>query len=284
MAALLKTLVFVGAVLLLGGGIFYRWIGPELLTPAMKWRLRRGVIVGLSLLILASLADVAWTPSRILGRFDLAFIWEYLLYSHQGRATLVRILLAVLTALMVFGSSLPLRVDNIVFALLGLGVLATFSYLSHAASMGGLLPLIADLGHFSAAALWAGSVIYLAWSPAWWQQEKSHSLLLAVRRVSKTGLLSVLLLFITGIYASLLHIASPTILATSPYGRILVIKVSLVLTILGLAALNRWSFLPALEAAKDQQSFGRMINVEAWFLLVVLTVTGVLTTTPPPHG
>ncbi len=96
------------------------------------------------------------------------------------------------------------------------------------------------------------------------------------------------LLFATGIYASLLHIERPDVLTATLYGRTLIVKLALVGVILGIAALNRWHFLPKLSAhgygtGALPHRFGRVLLLEAALLLTIFAVTGLLTTSPLPH-
>lgn len=278
MTPLLKTALYLGAVLLLGAGVF-RYLGPEL-APTMARTLRRGVLLGGLLLIATSVGDVTWTVTQLLGRWDTAFVWEYTLYTRHGRLALVRI--ALVAALLIL-SLRPRAVRPWLFSLVSLSILATFSFLSHAAVMHGAPAALADVLHFTAATLWGGAVLYAALSPVWAHEPASVALMALMARVSSLGLGCVLLLTATGVYASLLHLSRPAELTTTPYGLALVFKLTLVGTILLLAALNRWWLLPALKRGKTRR-LGRMMKLEAFLLLTVFAATGLLTTRPLPHS
>ena len=280
MSAALKTALYLGTVLLLGAGVFRFVIGPEL-APAMRRSLRVGAVLGAILVIVVSFADVGWTLFRLVGRFDPALTWEYLLTTRHGQATLLRLALTLPLAALVLGGHR--RLSGSLSAVTGLGVLVTFSYLSHAAVQHGAAALLSDLGHFAASALWGGAVLYTALSPAWGDPAQREPLTRAVRRVSRTGLGSVLLLTATGLYASVLHLAAPELLTTTPYGRLLTLKLALVAVILGLAAFNRWVYLPALTQRGTTRGFARVLRLEALLLLTVFAATGLLTTSPLPH-
>jgi copper resistance protein D len=278
--ALIKTLAYLGVVLLVGAGLFRYAMGPELLDKRMWGRLRLGALLGVALIVVASFGDVTWSIATILGRFDPATTWDYLLTSNHGRATLLRSGLALLLAVLTVS---PRTYDPALLTVPGVGVLATFSYLSHGTAMHGSSALLTDLGHFIAATLWGGAVLYTALSPAWGEPERLPELNRVVARVSSIGLFSVLVLAATGVYASTMHLDAPALLATSAYGRVLSLKVALVVVILGIAALNRWWFVPALRRGHAQRRFGRILKVEALLLIGVLAATGLLTTSPLPH-
>ena len=281
MAAALKTLAYLGVVLLVGAGVFRLFIGPEL-SKRMRRTLRAGTLVGGVLIVLVSLADVTWSVSRLIGRFDPALTTDYLLNTNHGRMALVRLALTPPLVALTLGA-LPARLHRALYLLTSLGVLTTFSYLSHAAVQHGAAALLGDLGHFAAAALWGGAVLYTALLPTWRYEPAHADLTRTMGRVSSLGLWCVVLLMATGVYAGLLHLSRPAELTTTPYGLALVLKLVLVGTILALAGFNRWWLLPALKKGRTQR-LGQMLRLEAALLITVFAATGILTTRPLPHG
>ena len=280
MDAVVKGFLYLGVVLLVGAGLFARFIGPGL--NRTRRRLLVGASVGAGLVGVGSVFNIVITLMNVLGRFDGGFFWAYVQTTNHGRATLVRlILVALLLSLM--WARLPRRLGNALFLLTSSGLLLTFSFISHNAAMGGRVPLLADLGHFVGASAWAGAVLYTAFVPRWHEAAARPGLKVAVERVSSLGLASVALLFATGIYVGLLHIGRASALTETVYGRVLVVKVALVLVILAIAAANRWYFLPALRKSAPSDGFVRMFRLEALLLILVLGVTGILTTSPMPH-
>ena len=281
MSAPVKAAVYLGVMLLVGAGVFRFAVGPEL-ERGMRRTLRAGAVLGAVLVVLASLTDVVWTLLNVVDRFDPALTWAYLLTTRHGQATLLRLALTLPLALLVLGRHR--RFSRSLFAITSLGVLVTFSYLSHAAVQEGAAALVADLGHFTAAALWGGAVLYTALTPAWNDPAQREALTRVVRRVSRAGLGSVLLLTATGVYAGVLHLDTPATLTTTPYGRALSVKLVLVALVLALAGLNRWVLLPRLTERGATRVFAQVMELEAFLLILVFTITGVLTTSPLPHG
>ncbi len=276
MEALLKTSAYLGAVLLLGAGLYGYVIAQE--VKPRRW-LRVGALVGVGLLLVGSAGDLVWTLFRLTGRFDPALTLEYTLTTLHGRWMMARLGLALVALFILLTARW-----RVPFALASVGLLTSFSALSHGAAMYGPPALLADLGHTVAATLWGGAILYTALG---WRGLGAHREG-ALGRVSSLGLGSVGLLFATGIYASLLHIERPEVLTTTLYGRTLLVKLALVGVILGIAALNRWHFLPKLRAhgygsGTLPHRFGQVLLLEAALLLTVFAVTGVLTTSPLPH-
>lgn len=275
-AAVIKALTYFGVIFLLGAGV-YRFVIAHALRAAAAQRrgLTWGAGTGAAVLIAASLLGIVWRLTQVLGRFDLPLSLEYLLTTGGGRLALLRVGLVLLTLL-----SLRLR-SAWPFFLLALGVLYSFSATSHAAVLHGNFALITDLGHFVGAGLWGGAVLYTS---LFWESLGTERLV-ALGRVSRVGLGSVILLTATGVYTSTLHLAAPAELVSTPYGLVLSIKLALVAVILGVAALNRWHFLPRLRAEPQTHiRFGRILLLEALLLLTVFAATGLLTTSPLPHN
>lgn len=269
-AALIKALAYFGTVFLLGAGVYHFFTVPgNRQEPLLRW-----AGLGAGVLIAASLADVTWRLWQVLGRFDPDLTLTYIFQTAGGRFALLRLALVLLTLVTL---RLPWHWP---FVLVGLGVLYSFSATSHAAVMNGAPALIADLAHFTAASLWGGAVLYTALT---WNALGTDRLRV-LERVSSIGLGAVLLLLVTGIYTSTLHLETPNQLVSTPYGLALTLKLSLVAVVLGIAALNRWHFLPRLRAdPQSHQGFGRILILEACLLLAIFAATGLLSTSPLPH-
>ena len=293
--ALVKASLLLGAVLLVGAGVFGRFVAPELRVHGGARTLQRsGVLAGVFVLLVGSVLDVAQTLHTLVGHYDDVFLMEYLRFTRHGNATLLRF---VLTATLAFlslrlidsGAYAPHRRSttpygaNYVYVSLSLGLLATFSWTSHAAALGGAPPLLADLAHFTAASAWPGAVFYLALVPDWRSGEQRADLTKALRRVSALGLACVVLLFLTGSYTSLIHLQNPIHFAASPYGETLLYKLLLVVSIVGLAAYNRLWLLPAFLRGELICRFQNVLRLEALTLVAVFVITGVLTTSATPH-
>jgi putative copper export protein/mono/diheme cytochrome c family protein len=280
---LVKTMLYLGAVLLLGAGVFARWIGP-LGGDAERRRLGVGWTAGIVLLLVGSLADVAGALTRALGAFDPTHFPAYLLDTQHGNAVLARVgLVLIVAALGTAGVDRP-AVDRPAFALAGGLLLATFSLASHAVGTGRVALIAADLLHLVAMVAWAGSVAYLAWLPIWSSRAHTEPRLPgALRAVSSLGLAAVGVLVATGAFASAQHLWGGPALVQTPYGRALVAKVALVGVVLAVAGANRWVLLPAIGSRGVPAIFGRLVRIEALLLVGVIVASGVLTTRPLPE-
>ena len=277
MADLLKTALFIGLMLLLGAGVFSRYIGVELRGEGVRARLRLGLALGGVLVIAASFGSVLLVFSHL--GLSANMLGEYLLYTSHGRWTLLRAALVGGLVALGLGRRLPLASERTLHLALSFALLVSVSAMSHAGTSGNRLLLFADLGHLIAAALWAGSLIPLALSPVW-SKGQSKALQETMARVSVAGLLSVGLLFVTGIYASSVHLTRPAELFQTDYGFVLFCKGVLVMTVVGIAVGNRWLVLPLLPRG-GAFMLRRTVRLEALFLVAILALSGILTESEP---
>ena len=277
-----KAALFVGIVLLLGAGVFARWIAQELRDGVARRRIQAGAWMGAVLLVGGSIPEVVDTISRAAGSFDWSLLLPYVTETRHGNAVLAR---SVIVALLVWLGTGPQRhwADSAAFIILGLMLLMTFSLVSHAGAQAGLLPVLADLAHLSGVAAWAGAIAYGAWVLVWPASgTTTPSLAGAARRLSTAGLWSVTLISATGVYASLKNIWGPQALTGTPYGRALLVKLSVVSVVAAIAAVNRWVLVPSLTREAAAGRLARSVKVESLVLLAVLGVTAVLVSQPPP--
>lgn len=273
MNAFIKASLYLGTILLVGAGGYRFFVARSMERSRV---LLVASLLGFVLLSLGSVANLAQTVTNVLGRVDLSFIWQYATSTQHGRMTFLRLGLALFLIPIIALPRWP-KVQTVLFSLAGLGLLMTFSTLSHATTMQGTPALLADLVHFSAASLWVGAVLFSVLHKVW----NSATFETVMKRVSSLALISVGLLVSTGIYASIIHIKTFALLFGTEYGRILVVKVGVFSIILVLAALNRWYFMPNLLARRVP--FQRMLLLEAFLLIAVLVITGLLTVSPVPH-
>ncbi len=282
---MIRALLYLGALLMLGSWLFAHWVAPELTSGAARRRAWVGAVIGAALLALGSILDAAGALARAVGAFDVALLPSFLIETRQGNIALIRLGLVGYLVFATGGgrSAAPGRKALSVAA--ALGVLATFSFTSHAAGLGGFLPVVADLLHLVGAAVWGGALIYLAWLPIWPDRgaDPDASLVRAVRRVSGLGLAGVGVLVFTGIYASILHLWGLPALTDTPYGHALLYKVGVVIVILGVAAVNRWLLVPAVSRPRSAQILARLVKAESVLIVAVLGLTGVLTGRPTPE-
>lgn len=267
--SVLRALLYVGVFMLLGGGVFARYLGPGMVR-AQRWRLWY-LISGGFLLALGATLYGAYHLTWMLG--DTSLLWSYLLETSQGRWLLLRMGLLVGLLLLSMGW---FRWDRWLYPLLAAGFLFTLTLTSHAAE-GGPLQMASGFLHLAFAAVWGGGVLALALT---WPGTKRDAVLGAIRRLSALGFGAVILLSLMGLYLAWVRLDEVANLWNTTYGQRLLIKLGLVGLVVGLAAVNRLWLLPRL---RDKRAKGlQTVSLEAASILGVLLASGFLATAEPP--
>ncbi|MEK7328827.1 MAG: copper resistance protein CopC, partial [Chloroflexota bacterium] len=140
-------------------------------------------------------------------------------------------------------------------------LLLTISLGSHAAADADpLLPIVADWLHLVAASAWVGGLTHFV--AGMWSARSLDSKLrtqLTARllpRFSAVALISVGVLVLTGLYAGVLRVGSFEALNNSFYGRVLIVKLILILPMIAIGAVNLLAITPAMKLAATQDLTG----------------------------
>ena len=176
------------------------------------------------------------------------------------------------------------------WAALSGGLLATSTLSGHAAvATPRFVSVMTDLTHLVSGAIWFAGIIVLCLvlPDAWRGKDDVDRLKLlapTVARFSRVALVVFLVLGVTGVVNSFLHIGSWNDLVDTGYGRTLAAKVLVYGLLLGLGAVNHFVLRRRLEHANDvsdasiaRRTFRRTIAAELSLALVVMALTGLLT-------
>lgn len=243
---------------------------------------RRGRVFRMTALIwmvvVGTLATVLRDPTAVTGSHIV----------HLGFLLLVATVYGLISALAAL--ILPLipdiRLPEGVWVLPAAGaiLLGGITISSHAVGVGPLA-VMADWVHLLAAAAWAGGLISLVYVLATAERGLRGELAAAfVLRFSNLSALSALVLVMTGSYAAWLHIPALRAFMVTLYGKALLAKLLLVVPLIGLGAVNRFSLRPRVErgtAPPAVRWFVRVLGGEAGLAAGIMLAVAVLTVTPP---
>ncbi len=187
---------------------------------------------------------------------------------------------------------------------LGLGLLSLIGPRATAkpfamAGLAGVGAALAASGHASAAepqwltrpmvflhgigiAFWAGALMPLGLALKGQSTEAAPFL----RRFSWLILPVVAVLVAAGIVLAVIQVQTPTALVDTAYGRLLLIKLGLLVFLFTLAAVNRWKLTASAEAGATevQRRLSRSIGVEMLIVLAIFGVAAGWRFTPPPRA
>jgi copper transport protein len=262
------------------------------LADRLAPRLRRYALAAAGVALLGSVAAlvaqaVAVAPDAALP----TAVGETLSGTRYGRIWLIRILglLLVTVAVVVglWGRTGWRRAALTAGTVIGLGVPVPFSLLSHAAAQprGADSAMAADALHLLAAAIWGGGLLLLAvvlvpalrpLAAGTWRA----ALQVAISRFSVLGLAAWGILLLSGLYSAWLHVGSLEALSQTPYGQSLLLKGTLLVPVLALAAVHLllgWRGAASARPGRVAVTFA----LEALLIVAVLLVVGRLIGQPP---
>lgn len=273
----IKAVLLLSTALLVGSGMSRYLLAG---TVPARWMLTTTVLAGL-LLLAGSYADIVATLQSVFSRFDGELLGRYMVSTRHGSAIIWR---TGLTVALVVLLCLPRHPVLGGLALLSSAALiVTFSVTSHAAAMAGAVPMIVDAVHFAAAAVWSGSLFHAAAANLWHESSRT-ALLKLMTQVSAIGLASVAVVVFTGFFSALVHTSEPATFVGSEYSWVLLAKILLVAVTIGIAAANRFVFLPRVRREEAVTSLRRAVTAEALLLITIFIATGMLTVSELPHS
>jgi putative copper export protein len=162
--------------------------------------------------------------------------------------------------------------------LAGIGALSLLarSLQGHAGAHG-MLPALVDWAHLAAATVWVGGLVQLALL-----QTVPTGVALRASRMFTFALFP---LVAGGVYGAVLHVAALEQLVGTPYGGVLLGKITLAAAAITLGAMNHYRHVPSLLRGKaDASGLLYAVRAEVVVLAVVLLLSALLGGLPMPHA
>lgn len=192
--------------------------------------------------------------------------------------------------------------DEDLAAICGLGVLATYGGVGHAAAGSTpTLALLSDTTHLAAASVWVGGLVVLA--TCLLPSRRTSELAEALPRFSRIALGAVAVMAVTGTYQAWREVGPLAALWSTDYGRLLLAKIAGFLLLIGLGNLGRLAVrrryaVPVVHALSVEESdtveageedrllrrLRRSVGIEVLIATSVLAVTAVLVSTAPARA
>ena len=240
------------ALATLVGGLVVELVVLPPATPVVdgaRRRLRRLAVLCLVVLVGTTAGDLVTRAQTMAGGAlpaAIAALPAVLTRTHFGAIWIARFALLALALVLAAGSARALRVASLGLAL---AIALTTTLTGHAADWGDLtLSAGIDWVHVVATTAWTGGLIALALAVL--REARPWPLAVlggCMRRFSRLAGVCVAAVLATGLYNAWVQLPGLSALVSTTYGRVLAVKVLLVLGLLWLGALNRYTVVPALD-------------------------------------
>ncbi len=244
---------FLGLAVLVGGLVVDLLVlptdAPEL-TP-VRTRLRTWRILSIVALILAAVSALVLRALTLTGG-DLAStigaLPAVLTHTHFGAIWTARLIALGLVLLASFASSSS-RLARRLALLLAVGIALTTSLSGHAADWGDLtLSAGIDWVHVLGASVWTGGLFSLALVVLVDARDRPPGLLgVLARRFSRLAACSLAVVVLSGSYNAWVQLTVLSALWMTPYGRVLGLKLLVVLGLVWWGAVKRYTAVPGLD-------------------------------------
>lgn len=282
-----RVLHFSAAMGLFGASVFLWWLAPPVITQWLTGRLRTLAaaaifIIGLTavtwLLLAAGEMGEGWPDT-----WNLSTIATVLFNTEFGHVWLWHMIVAVV----LFGFLFTGRHDHWARnAALSALLLVDLGLIGHAAIENGTLGLASRTSHILhllAAGFWIGALIPLsATLRVLNDPEMGNDASLALRRFSGLGHFAVSVVLVTGLINTWLVLGDWPVHFSSPYQILLLIKIVAVLSMVGIAVVNRYVLMPSLhERHKYQRFLQRNTMAEIVIGVGVIALVSVFGLLPP---
>lgn len=284
-STLIRWLKFLSLALFVGSIGFVTLIRqstkPENFTQ-MPATLNRVVVVGWISVVCSSILILLLQTSVTTGSSllpDLNNLVVIVRSTRFGEIWLLR-----MSLLLAFGVIFRFRSDaRLVLFILACATLLTQSLFSHASgSADPVASILADWIHLLAVSVWVGGLGQLIVVTRL-IGESTPQLTAIVNQFSNFARITVAMLFVSGVYASWLHIGSIDALLTTRYGQALIAKLTLFLPLLGMGAFNLLVTSRALQSGNPHaiKRLRRLTALEVSFAIGIMLAVGVMTAIAP---
>ena len=277
---LIKVFLYFGSIFVIGGAFCYFLLGRyiDINRTILKYiTLGAGLgsfssVFGFFILI-GSFANIGLS-----GMWDINYI-NILINTATGHIYIIRaVSFLALLLFMLFklnrGTTQVSKIEGTIFVILLMPIIISFSQLGHITQLTLFTQFLLSI-HVLVMSLWMGSLY-----PLWKTSQLLNGIPLEERMhlFGRIAAFIVGILVLSGLSVALLLIKDIETLFYTSYGQGFMIKILFVLSILVLAAFNKWYFTPRLQEQKFAKKLGYAILFEMLLGLSVLLTTGYITT------
>ena len=269
------------AIMLVNGSILYRLLLGAQMTAGSKAHLaclvRAGALFGLAAVAVQIPASAGYLGGDVASAFDPLYV-RLMLETTLGWSSL---LAAAGFIMAVWLPRLAAKYHTPTGGLICLLIATAFAVHGHATT-GGMVTSLLLVVHLACVAVWLGAFLPLHRLCRLATDDPVALLELAQtgRRFAQVGSIAVALLLVSGGVLAAFLAGSVKAMVATGYGLALSGKIFLVSGLLGLAALNRFRLVPAVDRGERAaaERLGLSVRLEMLIALAIMLVTSLLTT------
>jgi copper transport protein len=277
--------IYIGMMLLTGGIGFRLFVLRDIvLRDTFDTWLRTILILSAALVLIGLLFSLVLQTNSVTGTFGIENATSVIGQTSFGPPWLLQIVSSTLALLLIlFG-----RYRKVLFPLaFGLSLLCllgpSLSGHARAAWDDYSFAILSDWLHLVAAAAWIGGlfVIGFALTSAF---ESSASLHTVIGRFTQIAIPATILLAVTGLYNTWIHVDGLSSLVGTTYGQVLILKVGIFAVMVVLGGINGFRIQPQLREDPVSTSGDRLlrnVKLEVGLAVVVLLLAAILAYLPP---
>lgn len=291
-----RGLIYLSLLLMIGGQVAVRLVRSALsdhgeLARSIRDRaakLSRQIVPVFICLVVARGALQVLSFHEPGDAIDAGLMQGVLVGTSWGSAWLLQLAAAlVLTCVVNFSAPAAARTSSWITIILAVIVWAQ-SGMGHAATNKWMAPLgrLLDSVHLTGAGIWIGTlgVLALVALPSLRTDERLTALAMVVRSFSVFARAGVTLVMVSGVIAALVYAGSLQLLFDATWGRLLLVKVTIMIGVLALGWYNWKVVTPALDGADAgaRAKLRTAIRLELLLALAMLAITTMLVASPLP--
>ncbi|EOR08953.1 copper resistance D family protein [Acinetobacter genomosp. 15BJ] len=275
-----KVSLYLGMIMVIGGSFCYFLLGRySAIKSTIVQYMTLGAVLGLISSALAFLLLIgSFANTGLFGMFDLTYI-NIVLNTSTGHTHLIRIVsfALILTLLLVKLHQKSTHIksfEKILFTIPLVLIVYSFSQLGHVTNLSIFAQLLLTV-HVLLMSVWMGSLY-----PLWKTSHRISGLPLkqSMHLFGRIAAFIVVILIACGVSIALLLFKDFDSLIATPYGQGFIIKLLFVISILLLAAFNKWYFTPRLQQPRFAKQLGYAILFEMSLGFLILMTTAYITT------
>jgi len=277
---LVRVSLYVSMILVNGSILYGLLFGSQMTAGSrahLSGRIRAGGLIGLATVAVQLPASAGNLGGDVVSAFDPLYL-RLMLETTLGWSSLLAAVGFIMAALLL---RLTAKYHVLTCSLICLFIASAFAVHGHAAT-GGIVTSLLLVVHLGCVAVWLGAFMPLhrLCRLATDDPVALRELAQTGRRFAHVGSIAVALLLVSGGALAAFLTGSVSAMVTTDYGLALSGKVVLVSGLLGLAALNRFRLVPAVDRGERAAAarLGLSVRLEMLGALAILLVTSLLTT------